>query len=68
MTKLVPSLREKNYEDRLQELNLYPPEIKRVRSDVIETFEQFEIFQFTRFKILNILEDIDTNELLTINV
>ena len=47
-TKLVPSLREMSYEERLKELNLYPLEVRRARGDLIKTF-----------KILNGFEDID---------
>ena len=50
--KLVPCLREKSYEERLEELNLYPLEVRWVRGDIIAVF-----------KILNGLEDIDTSEL-----
>ena len=35
-TKLIPSLRNKSYEDRLRELNLYSLEKRRVRGDMIE--------------------------------
>ena len=38
-TKLVPSLREKAYEKRLRELDLFPLEVRRVRGDLIETFK-----------------------------
>ena len=38
-TKSVPSLRERSYEERLKELNLYPLEVRRARGDVIETFK-----------------------------
>ena len=55
-TKLVPSLRERSYEERLKELNLYPLEVRRARGDVIETF-----------KILNGFEDIDASELFTLS-
>ncbi|XP_072040383.1 uncharacterized protein [Amphiura filiformis] len=51
-TKLVPSLREKPYQERLQELHLYPLEVRRLRGDLIEVF-----------KILNGLEDIKPEEL-----
>ena len=53
-TKLVPSLREKPYQDRLEELNLYPLEIRRLRGDLIVVF-----------KILNGLEDIQPDQLFT---
>ena len=53
-TKLVPSLRERSYEERLKELNLYPLEVRRARGDVIKTF-----------KILNGFEDIDAMVLKT---
>ena len=55
-TKLVSCLREKSYEERLEELNLYPLEVRRVRGDIIEVF-----------KILNGLEDIDASELFTMS-
>ena len=55
-TKLVPSLRERSYEERLKELNLYPLEVRRVRGDIIKTF-----------KILNGFEDIDASELFTLS-
>ncbi|XP_072023445.1 uncharacterized protein [Amphiura filiformis] len=53
-TKLVPSLREKPYQERLEEFNLYPLEVRRLRGDLIEVF-----------KILNGLEDIRPEELFT---
>ena len=49
-TKLVPSLREKEYEERMKELDLYPLVVRRVRGDLIETF-----------KILSGFEDIDAS-------
>ena len=55
-TKSVPSLRERSYEERLKELNLYPLEVRRARGDVIETF-----------KILNGFEDMDASELFTLS-
>ena len=51
-TKLVPSLRNKPYHDRLEELNLYPLEVRRLRGDMIEVF-----------KILHGLEDINPDNL-----
>ena len=36
---MVPSLRDKEYEERLRELDLYPLEVRRVRGDLIETFK-----------------------------
>ena len=56
-TKLVPSLREKTYEERLRELDLCPLEVlSRVRGDLIETF-----------KILKGLVDIDASSLFTLS-
>ena len=49
-TKLVPSLREKEYEERMKELDLYPLVVRIVRGDLIETF-----------KILSGFEDIDAS-------
>ena len=37
-TKLVPSLRNLPYLERLKELKLYPLEIRRIRGDLIEVF------------------------------
>ena len=50
VTKLVPSLGEKEYEERMKELDLYPLAVRRVRGDLIETF-----------KILSGFEDIDAS-------
>ena len=38
-TKLVPSLRNLPYLERLKELKLYPLEIRRIRGDLIEVFK-----------------------------
>ena len=49
-TKLVPSLQEKEHEERMKELDLYPLVVRRVRGDLIKTF-----------KILNGFEDTDAS-------
>ncbi|KAF9756139.1 hypothetical protein NGRA_3327 [Nosema granulosis] len=38
-TKLIPSLRNKLYEDRLRKLDLYSLEKRRVRGDMIEVWQ-----------------------------
>ena len=38
-TKLIPSLRNKSYENRLRELNLYSLEKRRLRGDMIEVWK-----------------------------
>ncbi|XP_072022805.1 uncharacterized protein B0403.1-like [Amphiura filiformis] len=38
-TKLVPELRNLSYDERLEELNLYSLEQRRIRGDLIETFK-----------------------------
>ena len=50
-TKLVPSIRDLNYEERLNILGLYPLEIRRIRGDLIETF-----------KMLNGIEEISEDD------
>jgi len=55
-TKLIPSLRDKPYHERLKELKLYSLETRRKRGDLIETY-----------KILNGLEGIEENKLFTRN-
>lgn len=39
VTKLIPRLRNKTYEDRLKELNLYSLSKRRLRGDLIEVFK-----------------------------
>ncbi|XP_072037390.1 uncharacterized protein [Amphiura filiformis] len=53
-TKLIPSLRSKEYTQRLKELKLYSLEWRRLRGDLIETF-----------KILNGLEGIQEQTMFT---
>jgi hypothetical protein len=43
-TKLIPSLRDKSYEDRLKILNLTTLETRRLRGDLIEVFKIFNGF------------------------
>jgi len=50
-TKLVSSIKHKTYEQRLQKLNLFPLEKRRLRGDMIETF-----------KLLSDKEDIDPSQ------
>ncbi len=38
-TKMIPSLRHKPYEERLEVLNLYSLEQRRLRGDLIEVFK-----------------------------
>ena len=39
VTKMIPSLRNKTYEDRLKELDLFPLQHRRVRGDLIQVFK-----------------------------
>ena len=39
VTKMIPSLREKSYEERLKELNLFPLTQHRLRGDLIQVFK-----------------------------
>ena len=39
VTKMIPSLREKSYEERLKELNLFPLTQRRLRGDLIQVFK-----------------------------
>jgi hypothetical protein len=55
-TKMIPTLRNKSYEERLLALNLFSLEQRRSRGDMIEVW-----------KILNGRENIDMNELLTLD-
>ena len=55
-TKLIPSLRNKSYEDRLRELNLYSLEKRRVRGDMIEVW-----------KIMKGKENVDRASLFTLD-
>ena len=36
---MIPSLREKSYEERLKELNLFPLTQRRLRGDLIQVFK-----------------------------
>ena len=56
-TKLVPSLREKTFEERLRKLDLFPLEERRVRGDLI----------IATFKILTGLVDVDASSLFTLS-
>jgi hypothetical protein len=53
---MIPTLRNKSYEDRLLALNLFSLEQRRSRGDMIEVW-----------KILNGRENIDMNELFTLD-
>ena len=55
-TKLIPTVRQFRYEERLKRLNLYSLEIRRLRGQLIETF-----------KIFQGLTNIDYNNLFTLN-
>lgn len=55
-TKLIPSLRNKGYQRRLQELGLFTLETRRLRGQLIETF-----------KILKGIDNIDYRNLFTLN-
>lgn len=44
MTKMIPRLRNKSYEERLKELNLFSLEKRRVRGDLITLFKIFNGF------------------------
>ena len=41
VTKMIPRLRNKSYENRLKELNLFSLSKRRLRGDLIETFKMF---------------------------
>lgn len=55
-TKLIPSLRNKSYEERLRHLNLYSLEKRRVRGDMIEVW-----------KIMKGKENVDRAKLFTLD-
>ena len=55
-TKLIPSVRHLSYERRLEKLNLYSLEKRRIRGQLIETF-----------KMLKGIENIDYNKLFTLS-
>jgi len=44
-TKLITSLKEKTYEERLRLLNLHTLETRRVRGYLIEVFKMFKGFE-----------------------
>ena len=44
VTKMIPRLRNKSYENRLKELNLFPLTKRRIRGDLIEVFKIFNGF------------------------
>jgi len=56
-TKLVPGLRDLDYETRLRELGMYSLERRRIRGDLIEVF-----------KIMNGMVDIDVGVLFTLDI
>ena len=56
VTKIIPSLRNKSYEERLEELNLFPLSQRRLRGDLIQTF-----------KIIKGIDNMDCNKYFTID-
>jgi hypothetical protein len=56
VTKIIPSLRNKPYEERLKELNLFSLSQRRMRGDLIQVF-----------KIIKGIDNMDCNKYFTIN-
>ena len=56
VTKMVPSLRNKSYEDRLKELNLFSLTQRRLRGDLIQVF-----------KIIKGIDNIDCSKYFTLD-
>ena len=55
-TKLIPALRHKSYEERLQHTKLFSMERRRVRGDLIEVY-----------KLFNNITNVEVDSLLTLN-
>ena len=55
-TKLVPSLRNKQYETRLREVELFPLSYRRSRGDLIQVY-----------KIFNKIDDVDLDPIIQLN-
>ena len=56
VTKMIPSLRNKSYEERLKDLDLFPLQHRRLRGDLIQVF-----------KIIRGIDNMDYNKYFTIN-
>ena len=56
VTKMIPSLRNKPYEERLKELDLFPLEHRRLRGDLIQVF-----------KIIRGIDNMDCNKYFSID-
>ena len=56
VTKMIPNLRNKPYEDRLKELDLFPLTQRRLRGDLIQTF-----------KIIKGIDNVNCNKYFTID-
>ena len=56
VTKIIPSLRNKSYEERLKELNLFPLTHRRLRGDLIQAF-----------KIIKGIDNLDCSKYFTID-
>ena len=56
VTKMIPSLRNKSYEERLKELNLFPLKQRRLRGDLIQVF-----------KIIKGIDNLDYSKYFTID-
>ena len=56
VTKMIPNLRNKSYEERLKELNLFPLTQRRLRGDLIQVF-----------KIIKGIDNMDCSKYFTID-
>ncbi len=56
VTKMIPSLKNKSYDDRLKELNLFPLKQRRLRGDLIQVF-----------KIIKGIDNMDCSKYFTID-